>query len=107
MARILRTPEAEESLHAIGRYIAEQSQSLDTAFHFLDKIDEACRLYSTQPQMGTSRPDLGRNLRCFTVDSYVVIYQPLHDGILVLLVIHGARDIPTVFRDFFGGSEKS
>jgi hypothetical protein len=29
------------------------------------------------------------------------LYEPLADGILVLLVVHGARDIPTVFRDLF------
>ena len=102
MTRILRTPEAEESLRSLGRYIAEQSQSLDTAIRFLDKIDETCKLYATQPLMGSVRTDLGDSVRCFAVDSYVVLYQPLPAGILVLLVIHGARDIPTAFRETFG-----
>jgi hypothetical protein len=31
-----------------------------------------------------------------------VIYRPLEDGILVLLVVHGSRDIRTVFREHFG-----
>jgi toxin ParE1/3/4 len=54
--------------------------------------------------MGDPRPDLGEGLRCFVVGSYVVIYKPLDDGILVLLVVQGARDIPAVFRTIFGTS---
>jgi len=51
--------------------------------------------------MGDPRPDLGENIRCFPVGNYVVIYRPLGDGIIVLLVIHGAMDIPTAFRELF------
>jgi plasmid stabilization system protein ParE len=53
MTRILHTPEADECLRSIGRHIAEQSQSLDTAMRFLDKIEETCMLYATQPLMGS------------------------------------------------------
>jgi toxin ParE1/3/4 len=49
--------------------------------------------------MGEARPDLGDEVRCFAVGNYVAFYRPLEDGILLLLVIHGARDIPTVFRE--------
>jgi plasmid stabilization system protein ParE len=33
----------------------------------------------------------------------IAIYRPLPDGIEVMLVIHGARDIPTHFWNLFGG----
>jgi plasmid stabilization system protein ParE len=36
------------------------------------------------------------------VGNFIVFYQPLEDGILVLVVLHGARDIPRLFRDSFG-----
>jgi len=31
---------------------------------------------------------------CFPVGNFLVLYEPLDDGILMLPVIHGARDIP-------------
>ncbi len=51
--------------------------------------------------MGEARPDLGEKVRCFTVQSHVVLYEPIDSGILVLYVVHGARDISTVFREVF------
>ncbi|HQZ69199.1 MAG TPA: hypothetical protein PLY87_29130 [Planctomycetaceae bacterium] len=51
--------------------------------------------------MGTARPDLGENVRCFTVDSFVVIYEPVDDGITILLAIQGAQDVPRAFQKRF------
>lgn len=101
MTRVLRTEEADESLLAIGRHIARASQSLDRALRILDRIDEKCRLYAQHPLIGQLRDDLGPGVRCFRLDSYVVVYRPIEDGILVLLVIHGHQDIPAVFRNLF------
>ena len=102
MARVLKTPEAEDSLLAIGRYIARESQSLERALRVLDRIDEKCRLYAQHPLIGTSREDLGPGVRCFPLDSCVVIYRPIADGILILVVTHGHQDIPVLFRRLFG-----
>ena len=100
MGKVLRTPEAEESLLEIGRYIAKQTQSRQRAFDVLDRIDAKCELYSDYPMAG-SPSDVAQGLRCFPIDSFVVIYRPLHDGIHVLLVAHGHQDIPELFRRFF------
>ncbi len=99
MPQLLLTSEAEESRIQIWLHVARDSP--DAADRLLERIDEKCRLYATQPEMGSPRPDLGRQVRCFPVGNYVVIYRALEDGILILLVIHGARDIPTVFRELF------
>jgi toxin ParE1/3/4 len=99
MAQVLLTIEAEESRIELWLHVAQDSS--DAADRLLERIDEKCRLYATQPEMGIPRPELGRQVRCFPVGNYVVIYRPLEDGILVLLVIHGARDIPAIFRELF------
>ena len=85
--QVLLTPEAEESRIEIWRYVAQDSP--DAADRLLGRIDEKCRLYATQPGMGSSRPDLGRDVRCFPVGNFIVIYRPIADGIVVLLVVHG------------------
>ena len=102
MARVLLTSQARDDLKAIGRHIAQQSQSRETALRFLDRINTKCDLYAAQPLMGEARPDLAEDVRCFPVADYIVFYRPLSDGILVLTVVHGARDIPAVFQGLFG-----
>jgi toxin ParE1/3/4 len=99
MARVKKTQAPERSLDEVFDYIGRQNQSPAAAARLLRRIAAKCELYATQPFGGEARPDLGTGIRCFPVDSYVVLYRPLDDGILVLLVVHGARDIPSVFRD--------
>lgn len=104
MRHVRQTRQARRSLREIGRYIAEQSGSLTIAEKFLDRIADKAARYAGAPMLGDSRDDLGPNVRCFYVKRYVVLYLPRSDGILILLVIHSARDIPTVFRETFGES---
>jgi toxin ParE1/3/4 len=49
--------------------------------------------------MGICRPDLAPHVKTFPVENYIIIYRPQPDGIKVLTVIHGSRDIPVIFRD--------
>ena len=102
MHQVLLTSAAKESIENIGRFIASQSQSLETAWRILDKIEEKCQLCAFQPRMGELRGDLALDVRSFPVENFVVIYKPHPEGIVVLLVVHSARDVPAVFRDLFG-----
>jgi len=101
MSQVRKTPAAEESLLNIGVYIHQSGGNLETALKELDGIDAKARQYANQPLMGTARPDLGENLRCFTVDKFVIIYEPFDDGITILLAVHGAQDVPRVFQERF------
>lgn len=98
MPRITRSLRARADVLSIGRRIAEQSQSRATAYRFLDKIDEKIKFLAQHPQAGEARPDLAANVRVFPVGNYVIFYRPADDGIEVLRVLHGARDIPRIFR---------
>jgi toxin ParE1/3/4 len=97
--RVVRSDGAERDLDEIGLHIARQSGSLNIALRFLDRINDRCAAYARQPEMGDPRPDLGASLRLFPVGDYVVVYRPLDDGILVLLVAHGSRRIRRLLRD--------
>ena len=102
MPRVERTHEAEQNLDDIFDYIGRQNHSPAAAAKVLRTIIEKCQIYAGQPLMGDRRPDLGESIRCFPVDSYVVFYEPLADGIRVMAIVHGARDIPALFRRVFG-----
>ena len=99
MARVRITPIGEGSRLDIWQYIARDNP--EAADALIDQIDAASEQYARQPLMGEIREELGHELRSFTVGKYVVIYRPADDGIVVLLVIHGARDVPAVFRSLF------
>jgi len=73
------------------------SQSAQAADRFAVKFDEMCNLHATHPQIGASSEEYAPKLRHFTVWNYAIFYRPIDDGIELIRIIHGARDIPKLF----------
>jgi toxin ParE1/3/4 len=60
----------------------------------LDTLQATVALLATQPEMGRSRPELANGLRSFpTRIPCIIFYLPEEDGLLVVRVLHHARDI--------------
>lgn len=95
MARITRRPQAEADILEIWDYIAEDSMA--EADRWVDRLDEKLALWATQPLMGRIRGELLPDLRSFAFGRYVVFFQALSDGLDVVRVLHGARDIDASF----------
>jgi toxin ParE1/3/4 len=95
MASVSRTSQAEQDLIDIGTYIAEDDPA--AADRWLELVDQKCQLLATMPQMGRSRADLAPNLRSLPVGDYIIFYRPASDGIALIRVLHGARDLETLF----------
>ena len=102
MGVVLVTPLAEQDLSDIWDYAAESS--VERADQLFNLIREKCHRLAEYPEMGRARHELLVNLRSFTVKNYVIFYQPTADGIEVLRVLHGARDIHHVFDEMVGES---
>ena len=96
MPRVMRRPLAETDLLEIWDYIADDS--LAAADRWVDRIDEQLSLLAAQPKIGRSRDELAPGMRSFPVGRYVIFYVPLDDGIDVVRVLHGARDIEEIFN---------
>lgn len=96
MAQVLLTDAAHQARLEIWLHIAADNPT--AARSVLQRFDDRCEIYANQPLLAEARPDLGRNVRAFAVGEYVVIYRPLANGIEVLLIVHGSRDIPALFR---------
>ena len=97
MTRVTRRPLAADDIAEVWDYIAEDN--LDAADRWIDRLDEQFGLLATQPLMGRARPELGPELRSYPFGRYMIFYAPLADGIDVIRVLHGARDIDAVFDD--------
>jgi toxin ParE1/3/4 len=96
MPQVTRRPLAETDILEIWDYIADDS--LTAADRWVDHLDEQFRVLATQPMMGRARDELALGVRSFPFGRYVVFYVPLDDGIDVVRVLHGARDIDAVFN---------
>ena len=96
MPQVTRRPLAETDILEIWDYIADDS--LAAADRWVDQVDKQFRVLATQPMMGRARDELAPGVRSFPFGRYVVFYVPLDDGIDVVRVLHGARDIDAVFN---------
>jgi toxin ParE1/3/4 len=95
MASVARTSQAERDLIEIGLYIAADDPA--AADRWLELVDQKCQLLATMPQLGRDRTDLVSNLRSLPVGNYIIFYKPVKEGIVVIRVLHGARDIAALF----------
>lgn len=86
---------AEEDLLEIELYLTERSEmATDT---FLGDIEAACRLLGEHPGVGRHRDELRAGVMSFPVGSYVVFYTAEDQAVVILRILHGHRDIPSVF----------
>ena len=95
MPQIRKRPQAEADLEDIWWQIAQENP--DAADRLLDSIDERCTTLAHFPSLGTSRDALLPNLRSLPVGNYLVFYLPVADGIEVVRVLSGMRDIDALF----------
>jgi toxin ParE1/3/4 len=91
MPRVLKRPQAEADLDDIWWYIAQDSPQ--NADRFLDRIHDKCLVLAEFPQMGVGQDELKPNLRSFSVGNYLIFYFPIENGIDIVRVLQGARDI--------------
>ena len=92
MPHIRFTNSAEADLLELWLNIAEDN--LAAADESLDSIQATVSLLGGQPEMGRARPELSDGLRSFpTRTPYIIFYLPDEDGLLVVRVLHHARDI--------------
>jgi len=96
MPRVVVRPRARQDLREIAIYVAERNPV--AARRLVARIVASCKLHASVPRGGRARPELGQHLRSFVVDPYIVVYLPIDDGIDVVRVVHGRRNIPAVVK---------
>src|SRR5689334_6322404 len=97
MNRYILSPLASADLREIHDHIAEQD--LDAALDAITRLELACEKLAKMPEMGRRRKELGRTIRSLAVGRYVIFYRIVKDGVEIIRVLHGARDIKTILAD--------
>ena len=90
--------QSRSDLDDIWLYIASDNRT--AADRFIDELVGKFQTLATQPGIGRSRDELAESLRSFPVGNYVIFYRALADGIEIVRVLSGFRDIPNVFAEY-------
>jgi toxin ParE1/3/4 len=87
-------PRAEADLDDIWVYVARESGSMDVANRLIDALTERFFLLTKFPQAGRKRDaEFGSGVRSFPVGEYIILYFVEGPDVLILRVVHGARDL--------------
>ena len=89
--------QAINDLNEICNYLAKDNPK--AASLLFDEIRKKCKLVANFPNMGKLYDKLMSNLRGFIVNDYIVFYYPSDEGIYVLRVVSGYRDLESLFSD--------
>jgi toxin ParE1/3/4 len=102
--RVLKRPLARFDLIEEADFI-EQVYGHEKADTFLDAAQKTFESLAAMPLMGSLRshlaaeiPDL-RQWRIKGFEDYLIFYRPLADGVEIIRILHGKRNIPTILED--------
>lgn len=92
------TPNAQENVDAICAFIA--GESVDAALRVLGFLEQAFEQLAETPEIGHSREDLtNRAVKFWNVFSYLIVYEPTSVPLIIIAVLHGARDLEHTLKD--------
>lgn len=97
---IRRRPRAISAIIEVAEYIGQNNP--DAAERFMDAVEDALQLIEAVPGVGhpyrSEHPKL-QDVRVGHVKGFpnhLIFYRPIPEGIEVIHVLHGARDIKSV-----------
>jgi toxin ParE1/3/4 len=96
MPIIIKRPSARTDLIEIWDNIADDSEA--RADKFIDDLDRKFQVLARKPNLGRLRDELAKDLRGFPFGRYIIFFLPLADGIELVRVLHGARDLDAIFH---------
>ena len=87
---------ARSDLDDIWFYIAQDN--VEAADKFIRFIVAKFPKLAAWPEIGRQREELSPRLRSLVVGQHVIFYRPMENGIEIVRVLHGARDLPPLFE---------
>ena len=91
------SPAAESDLTDIWTYRADSSE--ERADELIEQLVKQFMMLTTFPEAGRKRPELKKGIRSFVVERHVIFYRTINQGIEIVRVLYGTRDIDKIFSD--------
>ncbi len=109
MAQVRKREAAKRDLIAQWVWYAENAD-METADRFLASADSTATMLAGQPESGGriffTKPEL-QGMRRFPVtdgfEAILIFYFPLQDGVDLVRVVHGSRDLERLLTEGFFG----
>jgi toxin ParE1/3/4 len=101
MPQVHKSPQAHLDSIELADFIARHS--FNAASRFLDQLEQTLKLLAQNPEYGQLcqfKASAAAGMRVWQVDGFpnhLVFYRAVHDGVHVVRVLHGARDLDSVF----------
>ena len=96
MSQIRISPRARSDLTEIWGYIADDSVA--NADAFIDQLYETIQMLAKQSGSGRHRDELAPGILSFPFGRYIIFYRANQGKIEIVRVLHGARDIQSIFE---------
>ena len=97
MARADVSARAQADYDEIIDYVARDKPQ--AALRLSKTLQAKIELLAQRPLLGDRRPELASELRSATVGRYVIYYRPVSEGIEVVRILAGERDVRSQFND--------
>jgi toxin ParE1/3/4 len=92
------SPLAQDDLQEIWEYIAEGNEG--AADRVIDEITDSFQKLLQMPDSGRVRNDLMPGLRSLVASKPYVIFYRVEDSVLLIAqILHGMRDLNTIFHE--------
>lgn len=91
------SPLAERDIEEIGDYIAQDNPV--RALSFTENLYQQCCLIGDNPWFYRERPELGLSIRSCVYGRYLILYGTTDTEVRIERVLHGARDINSLFSE--------
>jgi toxin ParE1/3/4 len=96
MPRAILLNSAEADLTDIWEYLAQDST--ENATSFVRRLQSLCEsTLASNPYIGRSREEIAPSLRSLPFHGYIVFFRPITDGVEIVRVLQGSRDIEAIF----------
>lgn len=97
MANYQFSEDAVKDINEICDYLAKNNPR--AASNLFDAIRQKSKLFANFPKMGKSYSQIRPNLRGFLVKDYIVFYYVYNQGIVIVRIISGHRNLDILFSD--------
>ncbi|MBF0356551.1 MAG: type II toxin-antitoxin system RelE/ParE family toxin [Alphaproteobacteria bacterium] len=100
MPRYQFAPSARQDISDVVAHIRLENPF--AAKQWFSVLREKCQMLAGSPRVGRVRDELMPNVHVFPFGNYLIFYDIVPGGILVVHVVHAARDVPRVFSQESG-----